>query len=767
MSKFTGLSNYFKWSRLSTDLILNIAALVVGAGTGLGAVVFIWLLGQIEQVTAWAGTFASPFGLIAIMVVAGLIVGFLVGNWALEAKGHGVPEVMEAVALRNGRIRARVAAIKVMASSMTIGVGGSAGREGPIVQVGSALGSVLGQKLRLSSDELRTLVACGAAAGIAATFNAPIAGAIFALEVILGRFTVRYFGSVVLSAVAGSVVSRIFLSGEAMFSVPSYPLNHLGEIPIYLVLSVVVAFAAVLFIRVLYKAEDVFDEWNVPLAYKAAIGMGLTAIIALVPHGEGEILGSGVHFIGAAIADNFEIPLATMAVLFVLKLLATTATLGSGNSGGVFAPALFMGAIVGGMVGTVAHQLWPSVAANPGAYAIVGMAAMFSASARAPITAILIVFEMSGDYQLILPLMMATVLATLIAERLFKESIYTLKLAQRGIRLQQGRDEDILAGITVGEAMQTEIATVLDTLTLADISQRLEHSHQHGFPIVNSHHELVGLVTLGDMERAIQNGMSSDTPVLEIGVPLDQLEVMEASQSIGEALQVMGRGGFGRIPVIDRDNKGRLIGMITRYDIVNAYNIGLTRRAELQHRSKQVQAGNIDGTEFVDIEIKDDFAAKGKTIRVVGAHFPRDCVLVSIRRNGRMLIPHADTVLQSGDLLTAYGTLPDAEALGAYLATGVGKFAERQQHEKELNAFNIDGTQFVDVTIQPDDDANGKTIQELAADLPHDCVLVSIRRKGRMLTPHGDPVLQADDHITAYGTIHDAEELCEVLHRKG
>ncbi|VAW42919.1 Chloride channel protein, partial [hydrothermal vent metagenome] len=335
-------------------------------------------------------------------------------------------EVMESLALHGARIRPRVAAIKVLASSLTIGTGGSAGREGPIVQVGSALGSTLGQLLHFSVERIRILVACGAAAGISATFNAPIAGAIFALEVILGKFTVSYFGAVVISSVAASVVGRAYLSDRPAFTVPAYSFQ-IKELPLYVLLGVVSAIVAVLFIRSLYFMEEKFDEWRLNAGLKAGLGMLLTLAVALLLPGR-EVLGPGLEFIGEAIAEDLNLSLGLLSLLLVTKMLATAFTLGSGNSGGVFAPGLFMGAIVGGMVGSVAHSIWPDVAVNPGAYAIVGMAAVFSGAARAPITAVLIVFEMSNDYKLILPLMLATVLSTLLAESMFPESIYTLKL---------------------------------------------------------------------------------------------------------------------------------------------------------------------------------------------------------------------------------------------------------------------------------------------------------------------------------------------------
>lgn len=649
--------------RLPADLTLNMAALVVGAGTGLGAVAFIWLMARVSDgAAALQAAIGHPLGLLVTMGAGGLIVGFIIERWAKEAKGHGVPEVMEAIVLRNGQIRSRVAGIKVLASSITIGVGGSAGREGPIVQVGSALGSTVAQLLRLPSDNMRTLVACGAAAGIAATFNAPIAGAIFALEVILGRFTVRYFGAVVLSSVAGSVVGRTFLSNQPAFRVPAYRFNSLAELPIYIVLSLLAAMLAVGFIKLLYSAENAADKWHVPLAVKAALGMIATAAISLLLP-EGKVLGSGVHLIGEAIAEDFEMPLRMMAALLVLKMVATTATLGTGNSGGVFAPSLFMGATLGGIVGTLAHQWWPTVALNPGAYAIVGMAALFSASARAPITAILIVFEMSGDYHLILPLMLATVLATLVSEQLMKDSIYTLKLTQRGIRVQDGRDEDVLEGITVSEVMQRDIASVPATLTLTEISHRLSHSHQHGFPVVDGGGQLVGIVTLSDLERAVQEALPPDTPVSQFAMPYKRLIVLPPTSSIGEALQAMERASIGRIPIVDPLDSHQLLGLVTRYDVVSAYNVGLTRRAEIQHRAKQMEIDNLDGTEFVHIEIQDDDGSRDHTISELAATLPTNCVLVSIRRNRRMLIPHGDTRLRAGDQVTAFVDYQDRDKL--------------------------------------------------------------------------------------------------------
>lgn len=652
-----------KWTRSETwehlrspEALLIGSAILVGSVTGISAIIFIWLLAKIGALSNWIEANAGGVvGVLLFMGAAGALVGFLIDRWASEAKGHGVPEVMEAIALRGGRIRAQVAAVKVIASSITIGAGGSAGREGPIVQVGSALGSVVGQKFNFSEERIRTLVACGSAAGIAATFNAPIAGSIFALEVILGRFTVRYFGAVVISAVSASVVAQQFLGNRFTFLVPSYQLNHLAELPIYIVLGVLSALWAVLFIRILYKVEGFFDHWAVPLPLKTAIGMILTGLVALLIT-DRAVLGSGLHLIEEAIAEDVSFSLQILVGLLVLKLLATTFTLGTGNSGGVFAPSLFMGAVLGGIVGSIANMVWPEIAVHPGAYALVGMAAVFSGAARAPITAVLIVFEMSNDYQLILPLMLATVLSTLLAELLFKDSIYSLKLSLKGIQLERGRDEDVLQGVSVHEVMFTHPVTIDVHASVETLLAILSKTHFHGLPVLDEDGRLWGIVTISDIDR-VQTATEVDLTqlcVADIATPFAALSVAFADEAIGGVLTRMSQRGFRHFPVVDREDRHQLVGLINREAIIRAYNVGLVRRADTQHRTKRLQLRNVDGTEFIDITLTPEHLAVGKKIQDLASVLPHDCVLVSIRRNGRLLIPHGDTILMAGDQVTAF-----------------------------------------------------------------------------------------------------------------
>ncbi|HIC88521.1 MAG TPA: chloride channel protein, partial [Anaerolineae bacterium] len=402
--------------------VLFTNAAIIGVLTGLVAVFFIWLIDRFHAlffgpVLSLFSPGLGPYAIVLIPALGGLIAGPLISFFAKEAKGHGVPEVMEAIALRGGRMRPIVAGVKAIASSVCIGSGGSAGREGPIVQIGAVLGSVMGQLWRLSDNYIRNLVACGAAAGISAVFNAPIAGVIFALEVILGEFTNRYFGSVVISAVAASIISRRFLGENPAFLVPKYTLVSAPEILFYAFLGILAAVTAKSFVIVLYWFEDVFDDWEFPDWLKPAVGGLLLGALALwMP----DVLGAGFPPIEKALDGQLLIPL--LLSLLVAKLFGTSLTLGSGNSGGVFAPALFMGAMLGGAFGTLIHGWQPAITAPPGAYALVGMASVFAGAAHAPITAVLIVFEMSGDYRLILPLMTATVISTLLSEQLKRDS---------------------------------------------------------------------------------------------------------------------------------------------------------------------------------------------------------------------------------------------------------------------------------------------------------------------------------------------------------
>ncbi len=447
------------WS--SETVVMVTFAVIVGIGAGLGTVVFVKMI-TVANNAFWNNSLllGIPAKLYVLIIPAlgGLIVGPLVHFIAPEAKGHGVPEVLTAIATKGGHIRPVVVLVKALGSAITIGSGGSVGREGPIVQIGAALGSTLGQIFKLNERRVVTLVAAGAAAGIAATFNAPIAGVMFAVEVIVGDFGIRNLSTLVVSAVTASVVSQAFLGNSPAFKVPAYSLNSPAELPLYLGLGIVAGFGAILFVKTLYFSEDLFDNWKFPAYLKPAVGGLLLGVLGyFVP----QVFGTGFDTIASALTGNIGLML--LIVLIFGKILATILTLGSGASGGVFAPALFTGAVLGGAYGQLAAMIFPGIPASSGAYAMVGMAAVFAGAARAPITAIVILFEMTQDYHIILPLMFATVISTILATWLEPESIYTLKLKLRGIDLLRKKNENMLNNILVQDAMT--IRADMETVT--------------------------------------------------------------------------------------------------------------------------------------------------------------------------------------------------------------------------------------------------------------------------------------------------------------
>lgn len=667
----------------SETAVLLGTAFIVGAGTGLGAVVFIRLIVLVQRLFFEGGEsllgFAGRGIFILAPAVGGLLAGPVIAYFAREAKGHGVPEVMQAIALQGGRIRPRVVLAKVVASALCIGSGGSAGREGPIVQVGAALGSSFGQWFHLSEARVRNLVACGAAAGIAATFNAPIAGVIFAMEIILGELRLGDMGNVVVSAVTASTVARVFLGDRPAFSIPKYAIRTPWEILLYALLGVLAAITAVAFIKVLYSIEARFDRARLPEAIKPAIGglmLGGLAFfypmilsLGFVPEGENliglplaasfpHIFGSGFPVIEATLLGKLSIGL--LVALIILKPLATSLTLGSGNSGGVFAPALFTGAALGGAFGLLVEKIAPGATAGPGAFATVGMAAVFAGAAHAPFTGFLIVFEMTDDYRLIIPLMAGVIVSHIVSERLHRDSIYTFKLTQRGIRLESGRDIDAMESVQVDEVMVKDPATVPTSMPIAQLASEFLRTGRHGFPVLNDDGSLYGVVSLEDYRRAATEG-DDQVGLLVRDIATRDMVTVSPNETVGTALRRMAPRDISRLPVVDRRNPRRLLGVVRRNDIVRAYDIALARRTAIRSGNIQAGAKTVAGLDATEITVEPSAAIVGK--RVGEISWPRECVIATIRRKESQIIPHGDTTIEPGDILVIVGDEPIADQI--------------------------------------------------------------------------------------------------------
>lgn len=564
------------WGRvLTTPAPLIASALVVGAGAGLAAVVFRWLVQTATLIftgtTDYAATIGHPANpwvpwlggafVIFAPAVGGLIYGPLVQRFAREARGHGVPEVMYAVARRGGHIPGRVAVVKALASAITIGSGGSVGREGPIVQIGSALGSTLGRITRMPESQLRTLVACGAAGGIAATFNAPIAGVFFALELILRDFATRSFAAVMLSSIMASVVGRAILGDHPFLALPAFTVSRPSEYLLFAGLGLLAGVVGVLFSKVLYLIEDLCDwAWRGPEWLRPAVG-GL--LLGLLLFAMPQLYGVGYPVLEASVAGKYTIGF--LLLLVVAKMVATSLTIGIGGSGGVFAPSLVIGAAFGAAAGEAIGLVIPGLSGQAGTFALVGMAAVFAGATRAPITAGIILFELTGEYTIILPLLLAVIVATGISRLLSRDTIYTRKLSRRGVDLIAPA-LPALQGATVSALMSPPPSSIPGSQNARDAIARLAASHRRAAPVVGEDGSLIGVLTAADAAQALA---TDDEAISRTAAELsERITALATDDHVSDVLdRVIGAEATDGVPVV---LDGSLVGWLAPADVLRA-----------------------------------------------------------------------------------------------------------------------------------------------------------------------------------------------------
>jgi len=646
---------------------------IAGAAGGFGAIGFRKLILSVAQlgwgtITGMEGrdllsmVVTTPFWVrILLPAIGGFLVGIIVYYFAKEAKGHGVPEVMEAVALKDGRMRTRVVFAKAFASAICIGSGGSVGREGPIVQIGSAISSALGRWVKMSGERLRILVACGAAAGIAATFNAPMAGALFSLEVILSELAALRFIPIVVSSVIATALSRHYLGNYPAFEVPAYDLSHYSELFLYLVLGVLAGVVAFIFIRLLYGMEDFFERWKLPEFVKPAIGGSIIGCIGIFFP---QVFGVGYESITQVLrGEMFGIML--LGIL-VAKILATSITIGSGSSGGIFAPSLFMGAFLGGAFGQVVHVLFPYTTASPGAYALVGMGAVVAGTTRAPITAMIIIFEMTSNYRIILPLMFACTIGLVVSARLSKESIYTLKLVRRGVNIYAGKELNVLKRLTVAQVMVPEIELVSPSATLSELITRVMASSHYHFFVVGTDNRICGHIALATLRPILKDYETVRDVVIASDLMDHNVTVVKAEESLDMVMQLFGKSDLSEIPV---GNKGQLVGTIRRSDVIEAYNREIFKldmpssfatsfRLQQKMHTRRVSLGG--GFQILEVNPPDEFV--GKSLEELRLRERFSATVLTIKRECEAgdervsyILPEPSTVIQKGDTLILFG----------------------------------------------------------------------------------------------------------------
>jgi len=646
-------------------------AVTVGTLAAIGAIVLRQLIRAVQwiffdQGAQLVGATGVPWTqrlhILIAPAVGMVVVSWIVRRWAPEAQGHGVPEVQYAIRKLGGRIRARVAAVKALASAISIGSGGSVGREGPIVQIGSSLGSTVGQAMGLGPDQTRIMVAAGSAAAIGATFNAPIAGVMFAMEVILGNFAARSFGLVVIASVTSTAISQAVLGREPSFRlIETFSLVSEWEFLLYLALGVFTGLIALAFVQSVYWFEDSFDAWKLSPSLKALIG-GL-GVGALGFFGSDMIFGVGHE--GVELALQGDLAVGFMLGLVVLKILATSVTLGAGGSGGVFAPALFIGAMAGGAFGKAANQVFPTLTAPPGAYALVGMAALFAAAAHAPITGIIILFEMTDNYRIILPLMFAVVVAHLMASAIYHDSIYSIKLRRKGALAAPQQEMGVLDLLLVTDAMSPEFETVSPDLSLDEMTEVAREGKVRSWLVIGSEETLMGIVTETDLETAIVSGAAEDSTVRDIMTTA--LTTCTPGEPLRTAFRRFADRAVYQIPVVEEDDPHKVAGVLRRNELLWAFK-ELSDEHQRMLRRTGVEVTPRHG-ESVQMEVQvregqEDLCFR----RVREIAVPKGTLIVLLRRGERAVVPKGDTRVEPGDVLVLLTTRDKEESVRRWVA---------------------------------------------------------------------------------------------------
>ncbi len=665
--------------KMTEHIFMIVLAILTGVLAGFGAVGIRALITAISDLS-FSGNgslldriIEAPWYVkILVPTIGGLIVGPIIYKFAPEAKGHGVPEVMQAILLKSGHIRPRVAFIKALASSITIGTGGSVGREGPIIQIGASIGSTIGQLFKVRTQRLKTLVGCGAAAGIAAAFNAPVAGALFAIEIILMDFAVAQFTPIVISSVIATVISHQFEGNFPAFPVPAYHLESPYEIIFYFGLGILSGVVSWMFIKVLYFFEDLWDEkFKFPEYLKATVGGLMVGGIALLYP---QIMGVGYDSITMALNSNVIWSLAL--VLIFVKILATSLTLGSGGSGGIFAPSLFMGAMLGAFFGYFVHQAFPNITADYGAYAIVAMGGLVAGTTRAPITAIIIVFEMTKDYSIILPLMIVCTLSMILSAKLSRESIYTLKLVNRKINIRERAEVNIMKSLSVKDVMSKEFSPICEDTNFTEVVSLIVSRRLPYISVKSRTGSFMGIISINDIKELLFDKDALQFLIIAGDIVNPKIERTTPDMNCRQVLEIMNRIDSDVLPVVDTDDNNKQIGLIWRKDIDDTYHKEIDRieltsdladKITLNNSSKDITF--LEGYVITEIPVPNSFI--GRSIRELGirSKFGVDVLTIKKKSNSGeeiKAIPQANYTFTENDLLIVAGEKEKINILKGY-----------------------------------------------------------------------------------------------------
>ena len=628
-----------------------IAAVVLGVVVGLATAVLAILIDGAETVTESFGEWTS-WGVWAFAVT--IPIGMSISWWLNERlgpgiAGGGVSETMVGLSLFGGYLPTRLIIPKMAATAATLGSGGSGGAEGPIAYIGASIGSSLARYGGFDHDRIRSLVAAGAGAGIGASFNAPIAGMLFAMEVILGSFAIRHLSAVVIASVVAAVTAELLIGEHLLLTSPPQRVGEPAELLLFVLLAVLAVAIGLVYLRALDigatgRTPKQLPRWTKPIIWGLAV-----ALIGVVWP---ESLGTGREFLSGLLAlqDSGAYVWWALVLIALAKIATSVITRSGGGSAGTFMPSLVIGGSLGAAFAILVQQISGFDALDTGAFAVVGMAAVFATVARAPLTSVIIVFELTGNYELILPLMLAAALATYFGDRFHKENAYTISIVREGIQLPSNEDIDLLDTVDVSEVMQDIDGLLHPWQTLADAAEFFEVTGHHGVAITNDQDRLVGMLTLSDIAGA--GGPSHELSIAE-AMSTDPITITPDAP-VSMALSRMASLGVGRLPVLGGERNNELVGMFRRESVVDAYEHALSaaKGRELYRERKRIRSQ--PGADFFVVRVEEGSPVANKVVADVP--WPGDAVLVSIQRSTAVLVPHGDTALRVGDVLTAFGS---------------------------------------------------------------------------------------------------------------
>src|SRR5664279_3007925 len=551
------------------DQVFLVLALVIGALTGLAVVAFILLTERAGMRLYPVGS--APWRRVLFPVAGSLGIGYLLFRYFPDARGSGVPQTKAALFGRGGRITLRTVLGKFFCTSATLASGIPLGREGPSVQVGAGIASVLGRSLGLSPEKVKALLPVGAAAAIAAAFNTPLAAVLFALEEIVGDLHAPVLGSVVLASATSWMVLRLLLGNHPLFKVPEYQLVNPLEFGIYAVLGVAGGLVSVSFTKLLLGMRARFLRFPKKTVWFQPVAGGL--LVGLIGLFVPQVLGVGYGYVGDVL--NGRMALNLMVLLLVLKLITVTTSYASGNAGGIFGPALFIGAMLGGTVGTAAHHFLPAYTATAGAYALVGMGAVFAGIVRAPMTSVLMIFEMTQDYAVIVPLMIANLVSLFISSRLQREPIYEALAVQDGIHLPSAETRQRQGKRHIVRIMRALTESLPSELTVGEAMQRANSSKFQTWLVLDSN-GVVGVINRTTLEREFTQDANQELRKI---VGLLNFPHVHSDQGLDPALERMEANQIDVLPVVDRANVHKLEGIVTLRDVLEFYGVSSPNRA--------------------------------------------------------------------------------------------------------------------------------------------------------------------------------------------